>query len=171
MQDKILLGFLMDGGKTGYQVKKLMETGTNFFFSTSFGSIYPAFKKLEKEQKVTVEEKIEGGKLKKIYSITELGKKTFQEWLQKKPLISRLKDETALKIYFFSELSLEERKKQIDSYILVLLDQIKELNNLKKFLQTKEIDEFQMYNLDLGIDYYSFALQKMNEFKLKFLDK
>ena len=54
MQDKILLGFIQDGEKTGYQIKKMMETSTVYFFNTSLGSIYPAFKKLEKEGKVEI---------------------------------------------------------------------------------------------------------------------
>jgi len=58
MQDMILLGFLMDGGKTGYQVKKMMESSTSFFFNTSLGSIYPAFRKLEREGLVALEESI-----------------------------------------------------------------------------------------------------------------
>ena len=89
--------------------------------------------------------------------------------MQEKPSISRLRDETALKIFFFSALSLDDRKKQVNSYITALNIQIEELKDLRKFLEPKEIDEFQMYNLDLGIDYYSFVLKKMNEFKIKFL--
>ena len=35
MQDRIVLGFLLDGGKTGYEIKKLMEFTTSYFFNTS----------------------------------------------------------------------------------------------------------------------------------------
>ena len=65
MQDKILLGLLIEYKTlTTYDAKKLMEISTNFFYTTSLGSINPAFKKLEKEGAVKSIEKIENGRLK-----------------------------------------------------------------------------------------------------------
>ena len=49
MQDKIILGLLLEKEKlTSYETKKIMENSTSLFYTTSLGSINPAFKKLEK---------------------------------------------------------------------------------------------------------------------------
>ncbi|MCG8686764.1 MAG: PadR family transcriptional regulator, partial [Desulfobacterales bacterium] len=102
MQDKILLGFLMQGCQTGYAIKKQMEKSTNLFFNTSAGSIYPAFQKLEKEELVTKEERLDGGRAKKIYTITPKGKTVFKEWLNNDLPIGKIKQEALLRTFFFS---------------------------------------------------------------------
>ncbi len=118
------MGFLTNGEKTGYQVKKEMEVSTNFFFNTSQGSINPAFKKLEKEGMVTSLEKVENGRLKKIYSITEKGEKCFQEWMNQEIQIAKVKEELLLKIFFFSKISPDERDDIIERYLSKLAKNI-----------------------------------------------
>ena len=163
MQDKILLGFLMSGPKTGYEIKKLMETSTDFFFSTSFGSIYPAFKKLEKAGLVKVNEMQENGKLKKKYTINQSGKKDFTLWLETSPEISRIRDEALLKIFFHSHISTEAREIQLNEYLVKLQAQIEKLSSLWDKLLKLDVDRFNMQSLEFGIDYYKFISKKVKE--------
>ncbi|MCP4754060.1 MAG: PadR family transcriptional regulator [Proteobacteria bacterium] len=159
MQDMILLGFLLDGERTGYQIKKLMENSTNFFFNTSLGSIYPAFKKLETQGMVRMRQKVDEGRVKKIYSITAEGKTGFHEWLEKEITLPKIRNEALLKIFFYSNLEEEVRKAQIGSLIDRTRLQIEELKALKSKLRPLNIDPFQMKTLDHGIAYYSFHLE------------
>lgn len=157
MQDKILLGFLMDGEKTGYEIKKLMENSTSFFFNTSLGSIYPAFSKLEKKGFVKMDQVIEDGRVKKRYSITQEGRKDFREWLAESVSLSKIRDEVLLKMFFFSELSVEERCEQICIYIDQLKKQADTLSLLKEKLMKYDVDKFMIKTLEYGIDYYCFT--------------
>lgn len=166
MQDKILLGFLMDGSKTGYEIKRTMEQSTEFFFTTSLGSIYPAFKKLERDGLVVMTESIEAGRLKKEYSITPAGKRVFSEWISQKPGIAKIRDEAILKVFFFHYLSPGERKTQMEGYLEELHHHIEKLQSLKNRLEKMNIDTFQMSTLDLGIEYFMF----MNSWYSGFLD-
>jgi DNA-binding PadR family transcriptional regulator len=59
MLDKIILGFLQVKDLTAYDIKKAMENSVNYFYSSSFGSINPALKKLEKMNMVTCTEIVE----------------------------------------------------------------------------------------------------------------
>ena len=161
-----MLGFLMDGSKTGYEIKKTMEQSTEFFFTTSLGSIYPAFKKLEREGLVEMAESIEAGRLKKKYSITPEGKKVFLNWISLKTGIAKIRDEAILKVFFFNYLSPDERKNRIEEYIKELEGHIGELLALKSRLEKKNIDAFQMTTLDMGIEYFMF----MNNWYSGFLD-
>ncbi len=169
MQDMILLGFLMDGSRTGYQIKKLMESSTNFFFNTSLGSIYPAFKKLQRQGLVELEETVEEGRLNKLYSITEKGKKKFSEWLMVVPGLSKLRDEALLKMFFFSNLTTEERKRQVVQYLDVIRERREELIHLHERLMDLNVDFFQMSTLEFGISYYDFLLSWHQKF-IKELD-
>lgn len=164
MQDMILLGFLMKGEKTGYQVKKLMESSTSFFFNTSLGSIYPAFRKLESKGLVNLEQQIDGGRVKNSYSITSEGRQVFLEWLQQGLEIRKVKEEALLKIFFFSELSESDRIRQISGYIQRLRDQVKALKNVTDKLSDIKPDPFMMKTLEFGTDYYTFLLEWQQRF-------
>ncbi len=156
MQDKILLGFLMNGRKTGYEVKKLMEGSTSFFFNTSLGSIYPAFRKLEKNGLVDFEQSVENGRVKNTYTITPEGRQAFSEWLENGAGIQKVKEEFLLKIFFFSELPEEKRKHQIGEYVSRLAERVEKLTSMKEGLQDHNVDAFMMKTLEFGIDYHSF---------------
>ena len=43
----VLLGFLMNTSMTGYDLKKAFSISFSFFSGLSYGSIYPALKKME----------------------------------------------------------------------------------------------------------------------------
>ena len=75
----ILLGFLMKQSMTGYELKKAFSISFSHFSGISYGSIYPALKKLEKEGLVTMELQIQDGTPnRKIYTVTDAGR-TFLE--------------------------------------------------------------------------------------------
>ncbi|TQW48753.1 helix-turn-helix transcriptional regulator [Clostridioides difficile] len=83
MLEYIILGFLMEKELSGYDLKQIMSESTSYFFDASFGSIYPALKRLETKGYIHYHEVIDGNKLKKLYSITNTGKEVFLEWLKK----------------------------------------------------------------------------------------
>jgi len=160
MQDKILLGFLMSGPRTGYQIKRMMEMSTDFFFSTSFGSIYPAFASLEKKGLVRGEEAVERGKAKKTYTITAEGQSAFINWLREAPGISRIRDEALLKIFFHSRLDGPERTAQIRDYGELLEAEARKLEKIREKLAGRPVDPFNLMTLDFGIDYYRWVRQR-----------
>ena len=45
----VLLGFLMRQSMTGYDLKKAFSMSFSFFSGLSYGSIYPALKKMERQ--------------------------------------------------------------------------------------------------------------------------
>lgn len=83
----LCLAILYFGEATGYEIKKMSVEGKySHFVDASFGSIYPALAKLETDGCVTVREEPQPGKpARKIYSITEAGKKLFIEALHEAP--------------------------------------------------------------------------------------
>ncbi len=156
MIEMMLLGFLMDGEKTGYEIKKYMENSTHYFFNTGFSSIYPKFKKLEKEDCVQVSQKIKNGKLNKVYTLTDKGRQTFLDWLKTKPEISRIRDEALLKVFFFDHLEGDKITAQLAGHINDLKDQIQNLEAIKKRFSSYELEPWKMTTLDFGIQYYHF---------------
>ncbi len=42
--DYLILGLLSDRDLTGYEIKKVIDTTLNYFWSSSYASIYPALR-------------------------------------------------------------------------------------------------------------------------------
>ncbi len=80
----ICLGILTRGDATGYEIKKLFEHGRfNYFVEASFGSIYPALNRLTEDGLVSVRAEVQAKRPdRKVYSITEQGRRAFIESLK-----------------------------------------------------------------------------------------
>jgi DNA-binding PadR family transcriptional regulator len=125
----ILLGSLFDKSLSGYDLKKLFSLSFAFFSGLSYGSIYPALKKLEEEGLITMKLEIqESVPNRKVYTITEAGKQAFLNSLNSPFGLERYKNALLMRMFFFEHLSKKERLKAAYHY----LDQIKSVaSNLK----------------------------------------
>ena len=80
MLDLAILGLLRDQTHHGYELKQLLsELG---FWKVSFGSLYPAIKRLEKRGYI---EALKSSGRRKSYRITEQGREAFDEMLAADP--------------------------------------------------------------------------------------
>ncbi len=110
-----ILGLLDKGKMSGYDImNEFKEKEIGHFWSAKHSQIYPELKKLTNEGFIEYEINIQGTKLeKKVYSITDKGKKELQEWLVEiNPDFSTIKDEFMLKAYFISLVPKDKAKNQ-----------------------------------------------------------
>lgn len=109
-----ILGLLNRASMTGYDLMKLFNLELVNFWYARHSQIYPELKKLTEEGLITFETVVQGEKMeKKLYSITEAGKKDFLEWLRKGDLLEPTpKDIFRLKAYFLEALTKEDILKQ-----------------------------------------------------------
>lgn len=117
MLDRIILGVLSLKDLTSYDLKKSLDKSINHFYTTSYGSLHPALVKLEKNNLVTSREFTDGGRSKKLYSITESGRQGFTNWLSSDIQISRLREDSLVRIFFFGMLEPEVRQNIISTYL------------------------------------------------------
>ncbi|NLV16122.1 MAG: PadR family transcriptional regulator [Syntrophomonadaceae bacterium] len=118
----IILGALINGPMTGYDIKHLMSYTSNYFFKVSNGNLYPTLKRFESSGLVRSTELIENGRCKKVYEITEDGYQTFIDYVSKplRPIV--YKDEMLIRMYFANSFpehilrkSLEQKLEIIDA--------------------------------------------------------
>lgn len=77
-----ILGFLNYGKMSSYDLAKVFNESVQFFWHAQNSHIYLALDKLEKKGFATHERIIQNGKPnKKLYSITDAGRKEFIRWL------------------------------------------------------------------------------------------
>lgn len=97
MDARILcLGVLLRKPASGYEIRKQFEEGPfNHFYDTSYGSIYPALKALERDALIRVAAlPDDGGRTdKKLYEITQAGREKLMEALVSAPERDKLRSD------------------------------------------------------------------------------
>jgi DNA-binding PadR family transcriptional regulator len=120
----IILGFLMYGSMTGYELKKFFTLSFSFFSGLSYGSIYPALKGMEKEGLISMRMEVQdGAPNRKVYTITDTGRRAFIESLQSPIAFERHRSAFLTRLFFFAHLSPEERLGSATRY----LDSVREV--------------------------------------------
>lgn len=80
----VLLGILGEGPCSGYDIKKKVESEIGHYYKISNGQIYPTLKRLTESGHATQETENSPGKPgRKVYSITDMGRAVFREWLDR----------------------------------------------------------------------------------------
>lgn len=163
MLEYILLGFLMHGDMSGYDMKQFMAHSTAYFYNASFGSIYPGLKKLEQERSVTLVESVEDGKYKKLYSITPEGRSKFLAWLEKPIEFDRCGYGHLIHIFFYGWLEPAKARAIVEAYIASLQAELAELTEHGG--QIKGCANFYEFStLEYGLGYYRFTIDWCRQF-------
>ncbi|MBB6142276.1 DNA-binding PadR family transcriptional regulator [Silvibacterium bohemicum] len=113
-----VLGMLSLGKKSGYDIKKQIETSTSNFWSESYGNIYPMLKKLLAEGAIREEKSTPtaGGRQKQLYSITANGLHALQEWLRQPALPGPEDNELLLKLFFSAIVKPQDSRALLKSF-------------------------------------------------------
>lgn len=150
----ILLGSLFDKSLSGYDLKKLFSVSFAFFSGLSYGSIYPALKKLEQKGQITMKLEIqESAPNRKVYTITEAGKQAFLNSLKSPFSPERYKDALLMRMFFFVHLSKKERLHAAQNY----LNQIKSVAGVLQSAQPDveaKADRFQFMCFQFGLRFF-----------------
>ncbi len=107
----LLLGMIsVKGRQTGYEIKRLVEVSTRFFWAASPAQIYPELRRLESDGLLTSAEEPQGGRARTVYSVTETGERALREWLTESSAPGfELRNEGLLKLFFADALPAEEQ--------------------------------------------------------------
>ncbi len=159
----ILLGFLMHKSMTGYDLKKAFSISFSFFSGLSYGSIYPALRKMEKLGLISKKMEIQdGAPNRKVYFITEAGKEVFLKSLRSPLVFEQPKSAFLMKLFFFAHLSPEERKR-------IALDYLNAIENIHRQLELlqpeirERADRFQYLCFKFGLRVFQDLARNLSE--------
>ena len=106
---RVILGMLKLGVPTGYDIKKVIDSSTRFFWTASFGQIYPELKRLQKDGLVRSREEPRGKVKRTVYELTPKGEQALREWLtDSEEVLFEIRDESLLRLFFSDMLSKDE---------------------------------------------------------------
>ncbi|WP_058300758.1 PadR family transcriptional regulator [Gorillibacterium timonense] len=150
MIDDIILGILMEGPMSGYDIKRMIDQSVGFFYTASFGSLYPALKRLTEQDSIAVTE-TGSSKNKKIYTLLPAGKERFLSWLAE-PL-TRVRNEHMLKIFFYDYLEEGLRKERLRAFHSKLQGEYHRLKAVQEIVdkETETIDNPEDYVYRLSV--------------------
>jgi DNA-binding PadR family transcriptional regulator len=166
MLEYIILGFLMHGEMSGYDLKQWMTHSTSYFFDASFGSIYPALKRLEQKGMVTFRESIGGSKYKKVYQIQDSGRESFLKWIKEPIVFEKSRHDHLVKIFFYEFLSKEDAIANLKAFLLEIEPVAKKLTLGKEEVAEKR-DIYQVFygysTMIYGIEYFHLIMSWCND--------
>lgn len=156
-----ILGALSHGPKSGYDISCFFEQNRMFFWSESYGQIYPTLKRLLDDGLVDVEvEERDQGPERKVYSITQAGNEHLQEWLDDDSLKSSVRDEFLLKLHFATAEAkptiierLQSLEESLSAELELLHDQGSDAESDGQQGQKEVIDEAQALYRQLTLDW------------------
>lgn len=97
----VILGILMDSGKSGYDIKRLFERYFSMFYNASYGTIYPTLARMEKDGLIRKESLVQSGKPNKnVYTITERGEEAFRRYLASDIQPAEIKSDFMVRLFF-----------------------------------------------------------------------
>ena len=127
MLELAILGLLKERSMHGYELKKQLGQRLGFFWTVSFGSLYPTLKKLERRGVV---EKLPNGdaasRRKHVYRITAAGEEEFLHLLEEGPSSAWEDDKFPLRLAFFGYLRPESRIRLLERRKQTLEDRLAE---------------------------------------------
>src|SRR5262245_33185951 len=97
---QVILGMLAARPRSGYEIKQLVDSSARFFWSASYGQIYPELKRLEDAGLVSGNDASQGARQRRIYNLTAKGKRAAREWIAQPPEVLETRDEGLLKLFF-----------------------------------------------------------------------
>lgn len=159
----IILGFLMYGSMTGYELKKFFTLSFSFFSGLSYGSIYPALRSMEKEGLISMQREVQdGAPNRKVYTVTAAGKRAFIESLQSPIAFERQRNAFLTRLFFFAHLSPEERLKSATHYLDSLREVQAELESAGIEITTRA-DRFQNLCYQFGRRFFSDLVRNVSQ--------
>jgi DNA-binding PadR family transcriptional regulator len=128
MLELAILGLLKERAMHGYQLSKRLADTLGAFWKVSYGSLYPALKRLEREGAVeSVFPREEIGRRKNVYRVTEKGEKLFYDLLQEAGQESWEDNRFRVRLAFFKYLKPETRLRLLEKRRAYLEDRLSEI--------------------------------------------
>ena len=127
----LVLGWLADGPATPYDLKRKVAHSVGYFWSFPHSQLYAEPARLV-ELGLLEEEQEQTGRHRRVYSITETGRRAFEDWLQEPSSeMPEIRDIGLLKLFFGEALSSES---------VVALARAQEQAHLEKLSTYEELE-------------------------------
>jgi PadR family transcriptional regulator, regulatory protein AphA len=157
-----LLGIISKKPATGYDVVRIFKEQMVYFWNSTHSQIYTELNRMDQESLIDHELVIQqNSPNKKIYSLTDQGRKELVRWMMEQPLKpAKIKDEFLIKAAAFNVLSLPEMIQLVDE-VIKRETRVHEMTVQWKeqYMNGEESDTGTILTLEYGIRYSKMYLE------------
>lgn len=174
----VILGLLLSGPLSLYDVRKRFSAGISLFYSSSSGGIERALRQLVADGHVTVEDAADSRRRRKLYAVTPAGRRAWLSWMTA-PVPASADSETTILARVFLAGRLEDTADR-----LAVLDAVREraaadldaLRRLEQSVRSAGADvpsaartafDYQFDTLDFGVRAHALTLEWIDELRAK----
>lgn len=148
---------------SGYDLKKHMESSTEYFWRETFSSIYPVLEDLEKQKLIVkIDTSIRRNDRKRnVYTLTPEGQSALENWLMLPPENVQLRNELLLKLFFGNLVPIEINIEHLEKYKKELQNRLSSFREIENELSNVNSLEslYGLITLDHGVRQVSSSLQ------------
>ena len=167
----VILGFVRNEPRSGYEIKALVDNSTRFFWAASYGQIYPELKRLSEAGLITGSDSPTGGRKRTVYEITADGEEELRSWLRQAPETFEMRDEGLLKLFFADALPREEAMeilRAMREQRLAVNERLRAIKELK--LKGELEDPFPLIVLEGGLEFTAWFIDWCERIEAQLLD-
>ena len=138
--DAAVLGLLMDGESTGYDLNKRIHRSVGFFWTPAKSHVYATLSRFVEAGFVTARQVAQETRPdKQIYRITREGRSAFLDWLRDSPLEpGRYKNSFLLKIFFGRHWGRDALMRHIEEGRADVQEELSQLEAIEKTIDREE---------------------------------
>jgi DNA-binding PadR family transcriptional regulator len=165
----VILGFVRNEPRSGYEIKAVVDNSTRFFWAASYGQIYPELRRLSEAGLVRGSDAPTGGRKRTVYEITADGEEELRAWLRQEPETFEMRDEGLLKLFFADALPRDEALailRSMRARRLAVNQQLQDLKQMKGELD----DPFPMIVLQGGLEFTEWFADWCERMEARLLD-
>ena len=165
----IILGMLRKKSKSGYDLKKELETVIHYFWDADISRIYRTLGDMQKKGWVEFETVIqEDSPNKKVYSLTETGRNVLHAWLAEPGKVTSTHNPFLAQLHFSSEIPVETQLYVMEVRLETLKEESLELEkrvsnlNMPVPLPEDALERGvtrEMFSLEYGLRKYQFEIE------------
>jgi|SRR6187402_2814747 len=165
----VILGFVRNEPRSGYEIKAVVDNSTRFFWAASYGQIYPELKRLSEAGLITGSDSPTGGRKRTVYEITADGEEELRAWLRQPPQTFEMRDEGLLKLFFADALPRTEAVeilRSVRAQRLAVNERLRAIEQLKGEIE----DPFPMIVLQGGLEFTQWFADWCERMEAQLLD-
>ena len=150
-----LLGLLSIAPMSGYDIRQTISQSIGYFWSESYGQIYPGLKRLADERLVVKKtERRKGSPDRNVYSLTQAGREQLRKWLKLPATREIPRNEMLLKLFFGAHAPIQISREHVQAYLELQEEELKTFAGLRKKLRREAASDpqfpFWMMTLSMG---------------------
>ena len=160
---KVILGALRGRPRSGYEIKRLVDHSTRFFWAASYGQIYPELRRLEAQGLVAGETDPSDGRRRRVYRLTPAGRGALRQWLVRREMTNELRDEGLLKLFFADALAPAEALELVRAVRAQRREVLDRLREIEDSVPAKKGVVFPLVVLEYGIGLHQWMVDWCEE--------